>query len=61
MKEPNLKLAEEGGISAYVNLEDETIKLIQNNPKIFCPECKKILTLNGRCKTCPKCGWSSCE
>ena len=61
MKEADFAVVEEGGITAYVNLEEQTIKLIQNNPKIFCPNCKKILILNGRCRSCPECGWSSCE
>lgn len=34
----------------YVILEDE-----------YCPVCDELLLINGRCRTCPECGWSSCD
>jgi ribonucleoside-diphosphate reductase alpha chain len=26
-----------------------------------CPQCDTLLTLSGGCRTCPRCGWGSCE
>jgi ribonucleoside-diphosphate reductase alpha chain len=26
-----------------------------------CPQCEGALTLSGGCRTCPRCGWASCE
>jgi ribonucleoside-diphosphate reductase alpha chain len=26
-----------------------------------CPQCEDVLVLSGGCRTCPRCGWASCE
>lgn len=42
------------------NIKDDIdlYPLIENEQ---CPVCKSKVFLNGRCKTCFECGWSSCE
>ena len=61
MEKQEISLIEEGGIQAVVELETNVLKLILSNPKLGCPECGEVVTLNGKCKTCPMCGWSSCD
>jgi ribonucleoside-diphosphate reductase alpha chain len=26
-----------------------------------CPQCESVLSISGGCRTCPHCGWASCE
>lgn len=61
MENVDFTLVEEGGITTVVELENDVLELILSNPKLQCPECGTIVDLNGRCKTCPSCGWSSCD
>lgn len=61
MEKANFSMVEEGGLTAYVDLEKEITKIILKNPKIACPDCNTVMSINGRCKTCQKCGWSSCD
>ena len=61
MEKQNFSLVEEGGIKAFVELESDVVKLILSNPKLICPNCDEIVTMNGKCKTCQVCGWSSCD
>jgi rRNA maturation endonuclease Nob1 len=61
MEKRDFSLVEEGGIQTFIELENDIVKLILSNPKLACPSCGKVVTLNGKCKTCPDCGWSSCD
>jgi len=61
MEKRDFSLVEEGGIQTFIELENDIVKLILSNPKLACPNCGEVVTLNGRCKTCPKCAWSSCD
>ena len=61
MENKTFSVVEEGGIIAFVELEKDIIKLILSNPKVACSHCGSIMTMNGRCSTCPKCGESSCD
>lgn len=56
-----VKVVEEGGLVAYASIDTEIIKAYKVNAEIRCPVCGFIMELNGRCKTCTKCGWSSCD
>ncbi len=61
MKEEVIKVVEEGGLVAYASIDTEIIKTYKVNAEIHCPICDYIMELNGRCKTCINCGWSSCD
>ena len=61
MKKEKLTMVEEGGLVVYADLDTAKIKLFEASKKIYCPNCGAILEMNGRCKTCMKCGWSSCD
>lgn len=61
MEKEEYSLVEEGGITAVVELENDVIELILSNPKLQCPDCGIVVGINGRCKTCPSCGWSTCD
>jgi len=61
MENLDFSVVDEGGIKTIVDLESDVLELIFSNPKLQCPQCGDVVTLNGRCKTCPSCGWSSCD
>lgn len=61
MEKAEYTMVEEGGIEAVVELENDVVQLILSNPKLQCPTCGAIVSMNGRCKTCPSCGWSTCD
>ncbi len=61
MEKAEFAMVEEGGISAIVELENDVVELILSNPKLQCPSCGEIVSMNGRCKTCSSCGWSTCD
>lgn len=52
---------EEGGLVAYASLDVDKIRF-ELTDEVWdpCPECGKEVIVNGRCKTCPNCGWSTC-
>ena len=61
MEKAKTVLVEEGGITVYADIETNVLKLIKQNPMITCPDCRTIMSMNGKCSTCPECGWSSCS
>ena len=61
MEKRDFSLVEEGGIQTFIELENDIVKLLLRNPKLACPNCGEVVTLNGKCKTCSDCGWSSCD
>jgi hypothetical protein len=61
MENSGFSKVEEGGIATMVDMQSDIVEMILMNPKLQCPECGEIVILNGRCKTCPECGWSSCD
>jgi hypothetical protein len=54
-------VAEEGGLVVYADMDTNIIKLYMAEAEIICPNCNMTMALNGRCKTCTECGWSSCD
>jgi predicted RNA-binding Zn-ribbon protein involved in translation (DUF1610 family) len=54
-------VVEEGGLVVYADIETNIIKLFETKAEIICPNCGETMALNGRCKTCNNCGWSSCD
>ena len=56
-----MTVVEEGGLVVYADMETSIIKLYKADAEVICPNCGKTMALNGRCKTCAECGWSSCD
>ena len=53
---------DEGGLVAYASIDSAFMKLeIKKEKWNPCPDCGEEMIINGRCKTCPSCGWSSCS
>lgn len=52
---------EEGGIIVEVDISDKGLTIKTNEATFGCPNCGSIIILNGKCKTCPDCGWSTCD
>jgi predicted RNA-binding Zn-ribbon protein involved in translation (DUF1610 family) len=56
------KAIEEGGLVAYASLDTTRISIKQEQEIYRCPTCGEYsVTMNGKCRTCQKCGWSSCD
>lgn len=60
-EEEAITVVEEGGLVVYTELGTDIIKMIRTEAEIICPSCGTTMALNGRCKTCVECGWSSCD
>jgi DNA-directed RNA polymerase subunit RPC12/RpoP len=58
---PTFVVAEEGGIATIVDLDSNVITLMDIDPVLICPNCGNRVFMNGKCKTCFSCGWSSCD
>lgn len=54
-------VVEEGGLVVYADIDTDIIKIVKTEAEIICPNCGTTMILNGRCKTCVECGWSSCD
>lgn len=61
MEKTDFSPIEEGGINIYTDIESNFTDIIIKNPELACPNCGAIVFMNGHCKTCPKCGWSTCD
>lgn len=61
MEDTTFSIVEEGGIVAAVSLNSDVIVLADIDPVLVCPSCGSKVFMNGKCKTCFACGWSSCD
>jgi predicted RNA-binding Zn-ribbon protein involved in translation (DUF1610 family) len=53
---------EEGGLVAFASLDTTKISVRQEQEIYLCPSCGEYsVTMNGKCRTCQSCGWSSCD
>jgi hypothetical protein len=48
-------------IPLILDLDSQESEIYSFSEDEHCPICDEPLMINGRCRTCPECGWSGCE